>query len=90
MFTELRTEIPGAVQDAQSLEQLSEAVDALAVVDARLAQTVDLKFFCGFSFSEIAGLMDVSDRTAKRDWDKARIFLRRHLQALNLELPAIE
>jgi DNA-directed RNA polymerase specialized sigma24 family protein len=37
---------------------------------------VDLKFFCGFSFREIAQLRDVSERTVQRDWDKARLLLR--------------
>jgi RNA polymerase sigma factor (TIGR02999 family) len=78
-FTALPTEVPEAAGEELELERLSEAVDALAAVDARQAQVVDLKFFCGFSFEQIAGLMGISDRTAKRDWDKARIFLQRHL-----------
>ena len=35
-----------------------------------------IKFFCGFSFEDIAGLLGISIRTAQRDWDKARILLR--------------
>ena len=59
------------------LEELSAALDRLAVLDPRLAQVVDLKFFCGFSFAEIASLQNVSERTVKRHWTKARLFLRR-------------
>ena len=62
------------------LEELSAALDRLAVLDPRLAQVVDLKFFCGFSFVEIAALQGVSDRTIQRDWEKARIFLLRALR----------
>ena len=62
------------------LEELSAALDELAVLDPRLAQVVDLKFFCGFSFVEIAALQGVSDRTIQRDWEKARIFLLRALR----------
>jgi DNA-directed RNA polymerase specialized sigma24 family protein len=48
-------------------------------VDARLAQVVDLKFFCGFSFGEIAAMQGVSERTVQRDWEKARIYLHQAL-----------
>ena len=50
-----------------------------ATVDERLVRVVDLKFFCGFSFVEIAEMMGVSERTIQRDWEKARIFLYRRL-----------
>jgi DNA-directed RNA polymerase specialized sigma24 family protein len=46
-------------------------------VDARLAQCVDLRLFCGYSFAEIADLWAVSERTVQRDWDKARVLLNR-------------
>jgi hypothetical protein len=36
---------------------------------------VDLKFFCGFSFGEIAAMRGVSERTVQRQWEKARIYL---------------
>ena len=47
---------------------------------ARLARIVDLKFFCGFSFGEIAAMLGVSERTVQRDWEKARIYLHRGLR----------
>ena len=62
------------------LGALSEAVDALAVAEPRLAELVDLKFFCGFGFAEIAAMRGVSERTVQRDWNKARLFLRTALQ----------
>ena len=40
-----------------------------------LAELVDLKFFCGFSFAEIGAMRNVSERTVQRDWNKARLFL---------------
>jgi len=58
-----------------SLERLSRALDDLARFDADLAELVDLKFFCGFSFAEIAALRGVSERTVQRDWAKARVLL---------------
>jgi DNA-directed RNA polymerase specialized sigma24 family protein len=36
---------------------------------------VDLKFFCGFTFSEIAAMQRLSERTVQRRWEKARIYL---------------
>ena len=45
---------------------------SLAAVDASLAEVVDLKFFCGFSFAEIAAMRGVSERTVQRRWEKAR------------------
>jgi RNA polymerase sigma factor (TIGR02999 family) len=58
-----------------SLETLSDALDELAALDGALAELVDLKFFCGFSFSEIAVMRGVSERTVQRDWAKARVLL---------------
>jgi len=41
---------------------------------------VDLKFFCGFSFAEIAAMRGVSERTVQRAWEKARIYLHRTIR----------
>jgi RNA polymerase sigma factor (TIGR02999 family) len=62
--------------DATSLEAIGHALDDLARLEPALAEVVDLKFFCGFSFSEIATLRGVSERTVQRDWAKARVLLR--------------
>ncbi len=74
-ITSLKTDVAEAVPDVAQLSELSDALDELATVDARLARVVDLKFFCGFSFAEIAAMTAVSERTVQRDWDKARIYL---------------
>ena len=65
--------------DERDLVRLSEALDALAARDPRLAELVDLKYFCGFSLVEIAELRGVSERTAQRDWEKARLLLYREI-----------
>jgi len=49
-------------------------------MDAALAQIVHLKFFCGFSFAEIAAMRGVSERTVQRNWEKARIYLHRSIR----------
>ena len=79
-ITSLRTDIIESVPHADDLSRISDALDDLASVDPRLARTIDLKFFCGFSFGEIAAMTGVSERTAQRDWDKARIYLHQALQ----------
>jgi RNA polymerase sigma factor (TIGR02999 family) len=61
---------------AADLSPLGDALLELADVEPELAELVDLKFFCGFSFEEIAAMRGVSRRTIHRDWDRARIFLR--------------
>ena len=53
---------------AEDLEHIGQAVE-------RLAELVDLKFFAGLTFAEIAALRGGSERTAQRDWDKARALL---------------
>ena len=74
-ITRLTDEIAEQVADAQELSELSEAIDGLATVDAALAELVDLKYFCGFSFEEIAQIRGISESTARRDWEKARLVL---------------
>jgi RNA polymerase sigma factor (TIGR02999 family) len=78
-ITSLPSEEIAHGRDEAQLEDIAEALTALGEIEPRLAQVVDLKFFCGFSFAEIAGVMGTSERTAQRDWDKARILLQRHL-----------
>lgn len=65
--------------DATDLTQLGDALDELASIEPRLAELVDLHFFCGFSFTEIAALRGVSDRTIQREWRKARVLLHRSI-----------
>jgi RNA polymerase sigma factor (TIGR02999 family) len=79
-FTALPTEVPVAAHADAELEGIGEALGVLGEIEPRLAQVVDLKFFCGFSFAEIGGVMGTSERTAQRDWDKARILLQHQLR----------
>ena len=79
-ITSLRTDIVESVAAVQELSQISEALDELAKADAALAEVVDLKFFCGFSFAEIAAMRGTSERTIQRHWEKARIYLHQMLR----------
>ena len=79
-ITSLGTEIDNAADERQ-LAHISEALDQLAQAEPALAEIVDLKFFCGFSFAEIAAMREVSERTVQRQWEKARIYLHRTIRA---------
>ena len=65
--------------DCTELEQLGAALDQLAEIEPALAEIVDMKFFCGFTFTEIAAMKNLSERTVQRQWEKARIYLHRKL-----------
>lgn len=65
--------------DDHELMRIGEALDELAKIDAPLAEIVDMKFFCGFTFAEIAAMKGISERTAQRQWEKARIYLHRRI-----------
>jgi RNA polymerase sigma factor (TIGR02999 family) len=62
------------------LPALGDALDELAVLDPELAELVDLHFFGGFSFGEVAAFRGVSERTVQRDWRKARVLLHQTLR----------
>jgi RNA polymerase sigma factor (TIGR02999 family) len=68
-----------AMQTSEELQRLSDALDEIASLNPALAELVDLHFFCGFSFVEIAAMRGVSERTVQRDWRKARLLLHRTL-----------
>ncbi len=80
-ITQLSTEVRERFADPDEFARLSDALDALAAIEPRLAEVVDLKYFCGFSFAEIAALRGTSERTVQRDWEKARLILFQDLGA---------
>ncbi len=79
-ITSLGTSVAENIIDEKELTQISEALDELAKIDSSLSEVVDLKFFCGFSFAEIAAMRGVSERTMQRNWEKARIYLHRSIR----------
>lgn len=78
-ITSITTQQPGPDTAVEDLGRLGDALLELSEIEPDLAQVVDLKYFCGFSFEEIAAMRGVSRRTVHRDWDRARIFLRESL-----------
>ncbi len=60
--------------------RVHEALDVLERADERLARIVEMRYFGGLSETEIAEVLGLSDRTVRRDWEKARILLKAALE----------
>ncbi len=65
---------------ADQIVRVHDALEELASVDARLAQMVEMRFFAGMSDVEIGQALEMSERSVRRDWDKARRVLALALQ----------
>ncbi|MBV8630466.1 MAG: sigma-70 family RNA polymerase sigma factor [Silvibacterium sp.] len=70
-----------AAEESKSIEvlALNEALEKLGRVDPRQARVVELHFFGGLTFAEIAYVLETSERTVKRDWTMARAWLFRQM-----------
>ena len=55
--------------------RVHEALEVLAQADATLAQTVEMRYFGGLTEPEIAEALGISERTVRRNWEKAKLFL---------------
>lgn len=73
------TELPENIESGLRLDEDTLALDIaltrLAAVDPRLARVVELRYFAGLSELEIAALLERSERSIRRDWQKARMYL---------------
>ena len=65
--------------DESRLIEVNDALSRLKLLNLRLAQVVECRFFAGYSEEQTAEALGLSDRTVRRDWDKARAWLRREL-----------
>jgi len=78
--TDLPEDAGGGLRLDEDLLGLHVALTRLAEIDKKLVQVVELRFFAGLSEAEIAGLLDRSERSIRRDWQKARLYLLASLQ----------
>ena len=78
--TDLPEDLAGAVRLDEETLGLDTALTRLSEVDPRLAKVVELRYFAGLSEVEIAALLKRSERSIRRDWQKARLFLLASLQ----------
>ena len=69
----------GSSDTSPDLVALDDALNALATIDERKAQVVEMRFFGGMSVEETAGLLQVSPGTVMRDWRLAKVWLLREL-----------
>ncbi|HWK82347.1 MAG TPA: ECF-type sigma factor [Caldimonas sp.] len=71
----LTTGVLNSVAAEEDFSRLNDALDALRGVDERSFRVVEMRYFAGMTEEDIAGELDVSVPTVKRDWRKARAFL---------------
>ncbi len=64
---------------SEEIVALDDALNQLAILDARKSRVVEMKFFGGLNIEEIAGVLKISPATVKRDWRFARTWLLREL-----------
>ncbi|MDE2347091.1 MAG: sigma-70 family RNA polymerase sigma factor [Gammaproteobacteria bacterium] len=74
---ELAPEVAGASDE--DIVEINDALRRLAQLNPRLAQVVECRFFGGYDEAETATALGLTDRTVRRDWVKARAWLRREL-----------
>jgi len=69
-----------AEQRGEMLVALDDAIDQLELTNERLARVVEYKFFGGMTYDEIAQVLDISARSARLDWRKAKAWLTLELE----------
>jgi RNA polymerase sigma factor (TIGR02999 family) len=77
LSTELLDRLPAG---EQTILDMHEALEVLAEADSRLAQVVEMRYFGGYTEQEIADTLGVTERTVRRDWEKAKLILAGALQ----------
>jgi RNA polymerase sigma factor (TIGR02999 family) len=66
--------LPAEARENEVL-RVHDSLEELAAIDARLVQVVEMRYFAGMTVTEIAGVLNLAERTVARDWEKARLFL---------------
>jgi len=72
----LNTEVIGGAVAEEELLQVDQALESLAKLEPRLCQVVEMRYFGGFTEAEVGAALGLTDRTVRRDWEKARLILR--------------
>lgn len=65
----------GVAADEEAILRVHEALVVLEAAEPRLAKVVEMRYFGGYSEQEIADTLEVTERTVRRDWEKARLLL---------------
>jgi len=77
LSTQVEEQLPAGEDE---ILRVHEALDEIASLNARMAQVVEMRYFGGMTEPEIAEALGVTDRTVRRDWEKARLLLREALK----------
>jgi len=75
--TQVDVGLPSGERD---IMHVHDALLALEATEPRLAKVVEMRYFGGYSEHEIADALGITERTANRDWNKARLLLKRSLR----------
>lgn len=59
----------------EEILEVGDALEALGAIDERLVKVVEMRYFAGLTDQEIASALGITDRTVRRDWDRARLLL---------------
>jgi RNA polymerase sigma factor (TIGR02999 family) len=78
LTTSIGSDVPAAESE---IVRVHEALDELAAHDQRMATIVEMRYFGGMTEPEIAEAVGIHERTVRREWEKARLFLREALGA---------
>jgi len=70
---------PAEGPDNVDVLMLHDALSALAAVDPRQAEIVEMRYFAGLTVEEIAEVLNISSATVKREWTTAKLWLRRRM-----------
>lgn len=65
--------------DEEQILAIHEALEELATLEPRLAQVVEMRYFGGLTEQQIGSVLGLTDRTVRRDWQKARLFLAKRI-----------
>jgi RNA polymerase sigma factor (TIGR02999 family) len=68
-------------EESKEIVDLHEALEQLSALDSRKAQVVELKYFAGLNYDEIAEVLKISRITARRDWEFAKVWLYTELRS---------
>jgi len=77
---------PGREADQVDLLALNAALSALAELDPRQAEIVEMRYFAGLKVEEIAEVLEISPATVKREWSTAKMWLRHQMRGLDKQV----
>ena len=68
-------ELAATANGEDEILSVHQALERIAAVDERMMQVVEMRYFGGLTELEMAAALGVTDRTVRRDWEQARLFL---------------